>query len=55
MGLRRAIVESLDFVVVFLGVRRGQIGGLEVFEFELFDEVDKGWLFDEVFVELYWS
>lgn len=41
MGLSRAIVESLDFIVVFLRMRRGQIGGLEVFEFELFDEVDK--------------
>lgn len=41
MGFCRAVVESLDFVVVFLRVRRWQIGGLEVFELEFFDEVDK--------------
>lgn len=41
VGFGRTVVESLDFVVVFLRVRGWQISGLEVFELELFDEVDK--------------
>lgn len=41
VGFGCAVVESLDFVVVFLRVRGWQIGSLEVFELELFDEVDK--------------